>query len=114
MSTYYNKKSEEIPIGTEFKLNVHMDPVDGKHLGDDDVDFTCSFYAKEEVILKKSQMIEVDENNYVAPLNSEALGLGTIGFILEVDIPDDDFPDSLRHEVVPIETKYKIVPTRKS
>jgi hypothetical protein len=79
MSTYYNKKSEEIPIGSEFKLNVHMDPVDGKHLGDDDVDFTCSFYAKEEVILEKSQMIEVDENNYVAPLNSEALGLGTIG-----------------------------------
>jgi hypothetical protein len=34
MSTYYNKKSEEIPIGSEFKLNVHMDPVDGKHLGD--------------------------------------------------------------------------------
>lgn len=43
MSTYYNKKSDEIPIGTEFKLNVHMDPVDGKHLGDDDVDYTCSY-----------------------------------------------------------------------
>lgn len=113
MSTYYNKKSEEIPIGTKFKLNVHMDPVDGVHLGDDEVDFTCSFYAKEEVTLTKAQMIEIDENNYVAPLDSAALGLGTVGFILEVDIPDADFNDGLRHEVVPIETKYKIVPKRK-
>lgn len=114
MSTYYNKKSEEIPIGTEFKLNVHMDPVDDVHLGDYGIDFTCSFYAKEEVTLRKSQMIEIDEDNYVAPLDSTALGLGTVGFILDINIPDNHFADGLRREIVPIETKYKIVPTRKS
>lgn len=102
----YTSKGDYIPLGAEFKMNVSMDAIGGYHMGD--VAFSCSFVSKNKVTLTKSQMVEIDEDNYVAPLSSTALGEGILSVIYEADIPDEDFSDGLRHEVAVIKTKLKI------
>lgn len=107
-STFTNSDTNIIYYGTEFKMNVNMEAIDGYHMGD--VDFTCKFYTNKSraVELTKTDMIEIDEDNYVAPLSSEELGKGYVTVKYECDIPDEDFDDSLRHEVVEIRTTLRI------
>lgn len=113
MSTYSNDNSNDtVYLGTDFKVNVHMDNIDGYSM--DDVDFTCVFYAKtgKRVVLPKDEMVPIRDSNYVsyvAPLRSKDLGIGVLKIVYEADIPDNDFDDGLRHEVVPITTGIKIV-----
>lgn len=113
MSTYSNNNSNNnIPLGSDFKMNVHMDNIDGYSM--DDVDFKCVFYTKssKKVVLPKDEMIPIRDSNYVsyvAPLHSLDLGIGALKIVYEADIPDNDFDNALRHEIVPITTDIKIV-----
>ena len=109
MATYRNNNDEEIVyIPGEFKLNVNMAPIGDYHM--EAVDFTCTFYTNNlrKVVLDKSDMIQIDANNYVAPLKSEDLGRGSVTVVYTADIPDDDFDDHLRKEVVVIRTGLRI------
>lgn len=77
MATYRNKQDDTIISGSEFKLNISMDPDGDYHM--EDVDFFCLFTAGGKcVTLTKSDMIRVDANNYVAPLDSKAFGKGCL------------------------------------
>ncbi len=110
MAIFSNKNNDNIiPLGSKFKLNINMDQIDGFSM--EDINFFCTFKSNSEnsVTLQKSSMKQIDENNYVAPLNSLELGKGTITIIYEADIPDNDFDDSFRHEVVVIKTDLRIV-----
>lgn len=115
MATYSNKNTDNvIHLGTDFKMNIHMDPVtngDVVYNLETLEDFKCTFHIKNgnSVTLHKNDMVPIDEDNYVAPLDSNQLGVGVLCMTFEVNIPDDDFNDSLRHEVVPITTNIKIV-----
>lgn len=99
-------------LGTEFKINVHVEPIDGLHMSD--YDFTCVFYiyGKGNVSLNKSDMIRVDEDNYIACIDSGKLGVGVIMMRITAQIPDADFPNFLRTEVQTISTD--IIVTNKS
>lgn len=113
MATYRNRNNDTIIWGSEFKLNVNMEPIDNYHMGD--VDFFCTFMSGgKSVVVTKSQMRKVDDDNYVAPLDSKELGRGYINIRYEAEIPDDDFSEvgdknEFRHEIVLIQTKIKIV-----
>ena len=110
MATYRNKNDDTIFYGGEFKLKVSMDTIGGHNMGD--INFTCTFSTgNTPVVLQKNQMVPVEDDptTYIAPLDSTALGRGTLTIKYEVDIPDTDFTDdNLRHEVVEIPTKIKI------
>lgn len=118
MATYRNSNDDEvIYLGSEFKLKVHMDsiPVIGGatyDMGSDNINFTCTFYtnSSKKVTLTKSQMQPVtdDITTYVACLDSTTLGKGTLTVEYRVDVPDEEFDDDLRSEVVVIPTKLKI------
>lgn len=108
MATYRNRNDEEtIYMPAEFKLNVSMEPIDGYHMGD--VDFICIFHTgSRKVTLTKSQMIAIDGNNYVACLKSKELGKGTLTVTYQASIPDNDFDDNYRDEVVVVKTQLRI------
>lgn len=108
MATYRNRNDEEtIYMPAEFKLNVSMEPIDGYHMGD--VDFICIFHTgSRKVTLEKSQMIPIDTNNYVACLKSKELGRGTLTVMYQAAIPDNDFDDGFRDEVVVVKTQLRI------
>lgn len=108
MATYNSRQDDTVVFGREFKLNVSMDPDGDYHM--EDVEFFCQFTAGGKcVTLTKSDMIRVDANNYVAPLDSKAFGKGCLCIRYEADIPDDAFADGYRHEKFDIPTKIKIV-----
>ena len=101
-------------IGSGLTINVTAGLPSGLHL--EDVNFTCEFYSSTRVSskvktinLSKEQMIKVDADNYIAVLDSKILGSGTVMLKLSVDIPDDNFPEGIRPEVVRFSTGVNVV-----
>lgn len=90
-------------LGTEFKINIHLDPIDECHMSG--YDFECAFYVytNMRVVIPKSQMKKVDDDNYIAVINSVdamKIGRGRIHVEVTAYIPDGDFADGLRTEKV--------------
>lgn len=91
-------------FGTELKINVHIDPVDGMRM--DDYFFKCDFFMFKNrmVTVGKEEMIRVDEDNYVALVDSSKTGSGALKMKVTAFIPDADMPDGERQEVVMVDT----------
>lgn len=108
MSCNCNYNVNTIDYGAEFKVNVSMESIDGYHMGD--IDFQCTFFTPgfDGMVLDKSDMVEIDADNYVAPLSSTEIGRGMLMVKYECDVPDNDFGDSLRHEVITVNTGLTI------
>lgn len=86
-------------IGTKFKLNINMKPIDGVHLSDvewDAIIFTDTG-IKNQVIPKK-EAIKVDDDNYIIVVDSSVCGAGRYYATLTAYIPDPDFSDGIRTE----------------
>lgn len=88
-------------LGTEFKLNVHLEPIDGFHMSD--YDFDCAFFvfANRKVIIPKSKMRRVDDDNYLVMIETSdamRIGRGKIRVEITAYIPDSDFSDGIRTE----------------
>lgn len=95
-------------IGTELKINVHIDRLDGYRMSD--IDFSCDFYiyTNRKVTVKKEAMVKVDDENYVACVDSTQLGVGKIMCRVTAHIPDADFEDGFRTEVDTADTNIII------
>ena len=104
------KNNRDVSIsGTEIKINVHIDPLGSLHMAD--YDFECKFYVfpKKSVIISKADMVQVDEDNYLAMVDTTGLGIGPLHLTLTAQIPDKDFDNTLRREVVCIDTGIDII-----
>ncbi len=95
-------------IGTELKINVRIDRLDGYKMSD--IDFTCDFfiYTNRKITVKKDSMIKVDDDNYIACFDSSQLGVGKIMCRVTAFIPDADFEDGVRKEIETVETNVTI------
>lgn len=49
-------------------------------------------------------MVRVDENNYIAIIDTSLLGKGEIKSVLTAYVPDSDMPDGKRTEVISQQT----------
>lgn len=92
-------------LGTEYKINVHVEPVDGSTM--DDFDFECMLYiyTNKGVTFKKGDeaVKREDENNYIICVNSQdamKIGRGSVKMKFVAHISDSDFPDGFRTEIV--------------
>lgn len=96
-------------IGTELKINVHIERLDGYRMSD--IDFYCDFYVytNRRVTIVKEQMVKADDDNYVALVDSSKLGTGTIRCRVTAHIPDADFDDGIRTEIEEVNTGITIV-----
>ena len=88
-------------LGSEFKINVHVEPIDGYCMND--YDFQCSFYVvpNRKVTIKKDAMKMVDNDNFRAMIDSDQcvkLGKGVLQMEITAHIPDTDFQDGYRTE----------------
>lgn len=102
-------KNESPFIGTELKLNIHIEPI-GK-VTMDDYDFEVEVYCspKRPVMATKKDMIRVDSNNYVVLVDTNEVGAGDLKCKVTAYVPDGDFPDLIRTEVVCIDTGINII-----
>lgn len=96
-------------FGTEIKLNIHIEPIGSMCM--DDYEFEVETYCspKKTIVTKKSEAIRVDENNYVVLVDTAIVGAGDLKCKVTAQLPDADFPDMLRTEVVAIDTGINII-----
>lgn len=96
---------ETVYIGTEIKLNINIQPI--RDITMDNYDFNLevsSPYSANPVIVEKKDMVRVDENNYIAIIDTSLLGKGEIKSVLTAYVPDSDMPDGKRTEVISQQT----------
>lgn len=79
----------------------------------DDYDFEVEVYCsvKKAIIIKKKEAIRVDGNNYIICFNTDDIGAGDLKLKITAHIPDSDFNDGLRTEVLGLDTGINIVKT---
>lgn len=88
-------------LGTEFKLNVHLEPLDELHMSDYDFEVALYVYTNRKVVFQKSKLKKVDDDNYllmVETADALRIGRGRINAEITAYIPDSDFSDGLRTE----------------
>lgn len=97
-------------LGTELKINVHVEPIDGYHMSD--YDFECVFfvYKNRPLVVKKNEMTKVDDDNYIAKVDTEKVGVGSLKMKFIAEIPDSDMNDGLRKEVELVDLNIPIIP----
>ena len=103
-------KTNESPfIGTELKLNIHIEPIGDTTM--DDYDFEVEVYCspKRPIIISKANAIRVDSDNYIVLVDTNVVGAGDLKCKVTAHIPDGDFPDQLRTEVVCVDTGINII-----
>lgn len=100
-------------IGSQIKINIYVEPIhadslDNIHL--DECDFNCIFFTNPNkyILIPKNEMTRVNSDNYIALVNSEDLGIGTIKMTMEIYIPDPLFENGKRKEINTINTGIKI------
>lgn len=98
-----------ICLGTEIKLNIHVEPIGDVHM--EDYDFTVNVYTSpiKSIEVTKGEAIHIDEDNYVVCLDTSKFGAGRLKCKITAQIPDGDFSDSLRTEIAVIDTGIDIV-----
>ena len=82
-------------------MNVSVKPLNGYHMSD--YDFDCEFYvySNRRVLINKSEMVMIDDDNYVAVLDSEKvgrIGKGHVRMTFTAYVPNEFFPDGLKTE----------------
>lgn len=96
-------------LGTELKLNVNAELGNNLHLAD--VDFFAVFYVigqERTLKVKKKNMVRVDDDNYIAVVDSSKIGTGEYWMQLTVYLSDADCIDGERTEVVDVPTGVKV------
>jgi hypothetical protein len=96
-------------IGTELKLNIHIEPIGDTTM--DDYNFEVEVYCspKRPIIIPKANAIRIDSDNYVVLVDTNVVGAGDLKCKVTAQVPDGDFPDLLRTEVVCIDTGINII-----
>lgn len=96
--------------GTGIKINVNMEPIDGRHM--EDVDFFAEVFSdgvlgRTETI-RKEKATRVDADNYIVRVDTKVVGSGRYFVRLTAFIPDTDFDGGLRTEIRTCDTKIDI------
>lgn len=99
-------------VGTKLKLNVHADVGSGLHMSD--VEFECMFYtnnaSRRSLTVKKSEMAKVDDDNYIAVVDTAVVGAGGYMMKFSAYVPDSDCEGGYRLEVVRLDTGIPVKP----
>lgn len=100
---------DDIYRGSDVKLNVHVDPFGGFSMSD--YNFSVElFTGKGKIItIDKSEAKKLDNDNYMVVCNSTPLGLGRIIGLVRCEIPDSDFEELKRIEIVRVDTGINII-----
>ena len=98
-----------IVSGTELKMNIHIDPFDDFHMKD--YDFECKFYIfpKKVVTVKKEDMVPIDDDDYLALVDTTTLGIGPLHLTVTAFIPDKHFTDKIRREIKCVDPQVEII-----
>ena len=103
--------AQKIFLGTELKLNINIEPIDGMTMDDYDfeVEVICGSFKKSSIVIKKDDAKKVDSDNYVICFDTTDAGSGRLKCRVKAYLPDGDFKDGKRTEITEIDTGIEIV-----
>lgn len=90
-------------IGTILPICVDANVGQGLHM--QDVNFECKFYTetyKKGIVVNKSEMFFVNEDEYIALVDSSKIGVGQYWLKFTAYVPDPRLDSGVRPEVVDI------------
>lgn len=101
-------------VGTELKININIAPIGGIHMSD--YDFEIEFYIRPSysiTLTKRGEELseglrKIDEDNYIACIDSSLLGTGKLKAMITAYVPDSDFFDGHRTEKIKLDTNIII------
>ena len=97
-------------LGTVLKIAITAELGNNLHLSD--VDFECIIHVEDRLSNKQSfnkdDMLYVDEDTYIAVVDTRVVGTGKYCCILNVSIPDSDVDGGIRPEVVQFPTGVNV------
>lgn len=99
-------------IGTELKLNINIQPIDGLTMTDYDfeVQLVSGIITNKSKTYRKDELVKNgDDNNYILPFNTQDVGVGKIVCRIIAHLPDGAFSDRKRTEIVEIDTGIEVV-----
>lgn len=109
-SNTYTQRVNTYTVGSQIKILIAATLPDNLTLFD--VDFDVVVYnddmKDQQKKYKKTECILTDDYDYVVLVDSDELGVGTYMVKLTVYIPDTDFPDGRRKEVIRINPNVKV------
>lgn len=96
-------------LGTELKLNLSIDPIGSAHMSSYDfvVDVFCN--PTKSLMIEKAKANKVDDDNYILCIDSNAIGKGKVKVKVTAYIPDTDFEDGSRTEIMIVDTGISII-----
>jgi hypothetical protein len=95
--------------GTEVKLNVNISPIEGMSMENYEFKVQCFTSARKVITIGKEKAIKVDADNYKVCVDTTGIGSGELRCKITAYLPDNDFADKLRTEVVEVATNITIV-----
>lgn len=101
---------QEIQIGTVLKLNIHIDPINGISISEND--FTVTAYTPHrlsQIIATKDNLIKVDDNNYILVVDTSLIGTGQLKIKVEADVEDYEIEGGYRKEVAVVDTGIYVI-----
>lgn len=105
----------QIELGSGLKVNIYMEPIGTIHLNDVLDTTTCTFFtnSRDEQVIKGESLLKVDDDNFIACLDSSMFNAGKLRLRMEIDFPDKDFVDmqvtqGLRKEIKTVDTGITI------
>lgn len=90
-------------IGTELKLGLHIEPIGNITMDDYDFEVEVFTSTKKVATITKADCIK-DANSYIMLIDTSELGVGEIKCKVTAHIPDAQFDDGFRDEVLGINT----------
>ena len=104
-------KRTTIPIGSDFRVKIQITNLgENTHLSDNTVTLVCKFrVATAEIELAKSDLTQLDQDTYVAAIDSSELARGDLYLETHTGVPDSAFDDGVRNEIVLTYTLITIV-----
>lgn len=103
--------AKKVFIGTELKLNINIDPMGGVTMDEYEfeIELSCGAFKSRGIVVNKSQTKRIDSDNYIVCFDTNDVGTGKLRCRVTAYIPDEDFKDGKRTEVVEIDTGIEIV-----
>lgn len=86
-------------VGTEFKYAITINS-DGFDIDEDHWTATVICGKKKVVCQPDDGAIRGDDDKWYITFDTAELGAGAYYLVVEIDVPDDDFADHYRHEVI--------------
>jgi hypothetical protein len=101
---------QTIIMNTELKLGVSINPMGDIHASG--YNFTVDFFCSPRKVksFTKEDLLPIDDDNFIALLDTAEVGTGELRCLITAYIPDEDFTnDGTRTEILEIVTDYNII-----